>query len=163
MLQGFGITIGSDLFYVFDRPARRAADAAIAASSSFITLDGTFSPTQSNASSALAPFLPFNGTFTFSNTTSDAVSGALNQGSIICVRDPNWPWWRQGMPEWYLWFLVPIFSVLLSMWNMQPLRSRQLPVMCVISCIAYFTNTLANHYIFDRSDVVSAIGAFVVG
>lgn len=35
--------------------------------------------------------------------------------------------------------------------------------MVVISCIGYLTNTLANHYIFDRSDVVSAIGAFVIG
>ncbi|EIW73575.1 hypothetical protein TREMEDRAFT_25709 [Tremella mesenterica DSM 1558] len=105
LFLGFGITIGSDLFYVFDRPAR----------------------------------------------------------SIICVRNPDWPWWRQGMPVYFLFFMVPIFSVLLSLWNMQPLRSKQLPVMCVISCAGYLANTLANHYIFDRSDVVSAIGAFVVG
>jgi uncharacterized membrane protein YjjB (DUF3815 family) len=67
------------------------------------------------------------------------------------------------MPQIYLLLLVPAFSILLSMWNMQPLRSRQLPVMVLISCIGFLTNTLANHYIFDRSDVVSAIGAFVIG
>ena len=67
------------------------------------------------------------------------------------------------MPPIYLIALVPLFSLLLSMWNMQPLKSRQLPVMVVISCIGYSTNTLANHYIFGRSDVVSAIGAFAIG
>ena len=46
---------------------------------------------------------------------------------------------------------------------MQPIKSRQLPVMVVIGCMGYLTNTLANRYIFDRSDVVSAIGAFVIG
>ncbi|RXK38545.1 hypothetical protein M231_04177 [Tremella mesenterica] len=161
LFLGFGITIGSDLFYVFDRPARRAADAALASNKAGITLNGIFSPDP--LSNGSMPFFPFNGTFTFSNSTTDAVAGALNEGSIICVRNPDWPWWRQGMPVYFLFFMVPIFSVLLSLWNMQPLRSKQLPVMCVISCAGYLANTLANHYIFDRSDVVSAIGAFVVG
>jgi len=36
-------------------------------------------------------------------------------------------------------------------------------VMVVISCCSYATNKVANHYIFNRSDIVSAIGAFTVG
>ncbi|KAF7352665.1 Pheromone-regulated membrane protein 10 [Mycena venus] len=39
----------------------------------------------------------------------------------------------------------------------------ELPVMVVISCCSYATNKVANHYIFNRSDVVSAIGAFTIG
>ena len=35
--------------------------------------------------------------------------------------------------------------------------------MVVISCCSYATNKVANHYIFNRSDIVSAIGAFTVG
>jgi len=35
--------------------------------------------------------------------------------------------------------------------------------MVLISCTAYFANMFANYYIFERSDIVSAIGAFVVG
>ena len=167
--QGFGITIGSDLFYVIDRPARRASHAAAAAANSYVTLTGTFSPlslVQSADTSVVnssTPLIPFNGTFTFSNATTDSIASSLQQGSVICSRDPSWPWWKQNMPPIYLIALVPLFSLLLSMWNMQPLRSRQLPVMVVISCIGFLTNTLANHYIFDRSDVVSAIGAFVIG
>ncbi|CAE6391455.1 unnamed protein product [Rhizoctonia solani] len=47
--------------------------------------------------------------------------------------------------------------------SMQPLKSMQLPVMVFISCAAFAANKAANRYIFNRSDVVSAIGAFVVG
>jgi uncharacterized membrane protein YjjB (DUF3815 family) len=35
--------------------------------------------------------------------------------------------------------------------------------MVVISCISFAANKTANHFIFNRSDVVSAIGAFAVG
>ena len=159
--QGFGITIGSDLFYVLDRPAKRASLAAAAQANSYITLSGIFTPTNTTLNST--SLVPFNGTFTFSNATTDQITSNLNQGSIICVRGTDWPWWKQGMPQIYLIALVPLFSLLLSMWNMQPIKSRQLPVMVVISCIGFVTNNLANRYIFGRSDVVSAIGAFVIG
>ena len=104
-----------------------------------------------------------NGTFTFSNSTVDAVTQGLQSGSVTCFRAPEWEWWRQSMPPLYAIGLVPVFSLLGCMWNMQPLRSKQLPVMVTISCIGYLTNTLGNHYIFNRSDVVSALGAFVIG
>ena len=168
LFLGFGITIGSDLFYVIDRPARRAATAAAAAAESVVKLQGQFIPTQLESSflpgvNASTPLVPFNGTFTFSNSTVDAYNSNLQQGNIICPRPDGLPWYRQSMPPLYLILFVPLFSILLSMWNMQPLKSRQLPVMVVISCAGYLTNTMANHYIFDRSDVVSAIGAFVIG
>lgn len=35
--------------------------------------------------------------------------------------------------------------------------------MVVISCFSYAANKVADHFIFNRSDVVSAIGAFAVG
>lgn len=59
--------------------------------------------------------------------------------------------------------IVPVFSLLSSLGNLQPLRSRELPVMVIISCASYASNKIANHYIFNRSDVVSAIGAFTIG
>lgn len=168
LFLGFGITIGSDLFYVIDRPARRASQAALAAAKSAVKIEGQFIPSQIVFSAvpsvnSSTPLIPFNGTFVFTNQTIDSVNSNLQQGNVICVRPDGLPWYRQGMPQIYLLALVPIFSILLSMWNMQPLKSRQLPVMVVISCIGFLTNTLANHYIFDRSDVVSAIGAFVIG
>jgi uncharacterized membrane protein YjjB (DUF3815 family) len=58
---------------------------------------------------------------------------------------------------------VLLFSFLSSLANLQPWKDWQLLVMVIISCAAYTANKVANHYIFDRSDVVSVIGAFTVG
>lgn len=166
LFLGFGITIGSDLFYVFDRAARRADNLAAAAMHQMVTIHGQFaqSPFMNTSSpDYVNDFMPFNGTFTFTNSTTDAITQHLSKGSVICHRPDGLPWYRQSMPKIYNVGFVPLFSFLLCLWNMQPVRSRQLPVMVVISCVGYAANTLANHYIFDRSDVVSAIGAFVIG
>ncbi|KAL1747665.1 hypothetical protein HDZ31DRAFT_31302 [Schizophyllum fasciatum] len=80
-----------------------------------------------------------------------------------CYRPKSFPWFLQPYPIWTSAIIVPLFSTLSSLANLQPFRSKQLPVMVVISCCSYVANKLANHYIFNRSDVVSAIGAFTVG
>jgi hypothetical protein len=103
--------------------------------------------------------IPRNGTWTFAHAviphTSDIVDG--------CYRPQTAPWYLQPFPTYCAFVIVPIFSLLSSLANLQPFRSRQLPVMVVISCCSYASNKVANHYIFNRSDVVSAIGAFTVG
>ncbi|KAH7105426.1 hypothetical protein BKA62DRAFT_812904 [Auriculariales sp. MPI-PUGE-AT-0066] len=80
-----------------------------------------------------------------------------------CYREPTWPWWLQEFPWWTLFILVPTFSFFSSLGNMQPFKTKELPVMVIISCASFAANTAANAYIFNRSDIVSAIGAFVVG
>ncbi|KZW03811.1 DUF1212-domain-containing protein [Exidia glandulosa HHB12029] len=80
-----------------------------------------------------------------------------------CYRNPDWPWYLQEFPWWTLFILVPVFSFISSLSSMQPLKRKDLPIMVVISCASFAANTAANYYIFERSDVVSAIGAFVVG
>ena len=102
---------------------------------------------------------PLTGTFTF---TTEAPY--LTEHIIVgCYRPPDFPWYLQPFP-WYSEFaIVPVFSVLSSLANLQPLWTRELLVMVVISCASYAANKTANHFIFNRSDVVSAIGAFAVG
>ena len=162
--QGFGITIGSDLFYVVDPPARRAAE-ALFDYATFTTVTGSFTsfPFADALDDAGMGQLGWNGTFTFSNATTDQILTAYQAGSITCPREPDWPWWRQSMPAIYLLGFVPIYSALSALWSFQPLRSTELPVMVFISSAGFFANSLANKFIFDRSDVVSAIGAFVIG
>lgn len=46
-----------------------------------------------------------------------------------CYRNPSWPWWRQTLPAYTLLFLVPIYSFLATMVNLQSYRSRHAPVM----------------------------------
>ena len=103
--------------------------------------------------------IPTTGTWTFTRTVPiqelDIVHG--------CFRPVAFPWYLQPFPWWNAFFTVPIFSVLSSLMNMQPYWSFQLFVMVFISCLAFAANIAANHFIFNRSDVVSAIGAFVVG
>jgi hypothetical protein len=164
LFLGFGITIGSDLFYVMDPSARRKDALAAAAMNQMITITGSFAQTANETAANYIPdFVPFNGSFTFSNSSIDSVGVHLSKGAVICDRAPGLPWFQQGMPPIYQILLVPAFSLGLCLWNMQPLRSKELPVQVLIACLGYVANMAANHYIFDRSDVVSAIGAFVIG
>jgi len=102
---------------------------------------------------------PLNGTWSFSPSISPLSMNIVNG----CYRPPSFPWYLQPFPLWTSILIVPLFSFLSSLSNLQPLRSKQLIVMVVISCCSYTSNKIANHYIFNRSDVVSAIGAFTVG
>ncbi|KAI9508342.1 hypothetical protein F5148DRAFT_1356167 [Russula earlei] len=146
LFLGFGLQIGSD-FYLLFNPSERHRLSSLANSLSHTTaFSGTFSQ---------ALF----GTFAFTNRTS------LDQIHIIegCHRLPEFPWYLQPFPFWSQFITVPAFSVLSSMGNLQPWRSWDLVVMVIISCISFAANKTANHFIFNRSDVVSAIGAFAVG
>ncbi|KDQ64647.1 hypothetical protein JAAARDRAFT_117808 [Jaapia argillacea MUCL 33604] len=80
-----------------------------------------------------------------------------------CYRPKSFPWYLQPFPWWTQFIIVPIFSILSSLANLQPFWSQELPVMTIISCVSYAANKTANHFIFNRSDIVSAIGAFAVG
>jgi uncharacterized membrane protein YjjB (DUF3815 family) len=152
LFLGFGLTIGSDLYYIMDRHAQRTRVQEASRNISTVTIHGTFT----SDNSTVIP--SFNGSFTFSNGTNTVDNTVLG-----CYRDSSWPWYQQDFPFWSWFLLVPAFSLFSSSWNLQPLRSKQLPAMIFISCCAFAANTAANRYILNRSDVVSAIGAFVVG
>ncbi|KIL00591.1 hypothetical protein PAXRUDRAFT_29678 [Paxillus rubicundulus Ve08.2h10] len=134
LFLGFGLQIGSDLYLLFDPTARHHLATLAAKLSTATTLIGTFAS---------------------DNATDDIVDG--------CYRPTSFPWFLQPFPWWTQFLIVPIFSILSSLGNLQPWKSKQLPVMVIISCASYASNKIANHYIFNRSDVVSAIGAFTVG
>lgn len=113
------------------------------------------------------------GTFTFANETMSAWSGeftfsngtksALNTGSINCQRLEDWPWYRQEVTPWLDFLFVPVFAFLGCFALLHPFKSREVPVSVVIACVGYVVNHVANEFIFGRSDVVSAIGSFVIG
>lgn len=120
-----------------------------------MSLTGTWLADNSTDNSTV----PLNGTWTFTHTVLPSEQDIYNG----CYRPHTSPWYLQPFPLWTSFFIVPLFSTLSSLANLQPFRSRQLPVMVIISCCSYASNKIANHYIFNRSDVVSAIGAFTVG
>ncbi|KAI7947135.1 hypothetical protein MJO29_011662 [Puccinia striiformis f. sp. tritici] len=156
LFLGFGISIGSDFYYLLDPKARHITQMHSPApvytlSGSFVGMNGTIPG--------------MNGMFTFSNATgtSPTGEGELHQGRIQCYREPSWEWWRQPASPWWSILLVPMFSFFLSLWNLQPIWTKQMPVMVIIACIGWVCNYFANKFIFDRSDVVSFLGAFVIG
>ncbi|EIW79287.1 DUF1212-domain-containing protein [Coniophora puteana RWD-64-598 SS2] len=151
LFLGFGMTIGSDVYLVVNKHARHALEALSVPE--YTMFHGAFTP--SNGS------FPLNGNaiFGFANATLTN-SGITQQG---CLRDPSWPWWRQPVPWWGLFILVPIYSLCSSMGNLQHWRSRQLIVMVVFSCISYASNHIVNKLLPGRSDIVSGAGALVIG
>ncbi|THV08405.1 DUF1212-domain-containing protein [Dendrothele bispora CBS 962.96] len=154
LFLGFGLQIGSDFYLLIDKAARHRLFNLSSALSATISMTGSWVADNGTSSDAL----PQVGTWTFTRPTvpaQDIVDG--------CYRPASFPWYLQPFPTWTAFIIVPTFSLLSSLANLQPLRSRQLPVMVIISCASYASNKVANHYIFNRSDVVSAIGAFTVG
>ena len=155
---GFGLQIGNDLYLLFDRPARNALDALAARLSTEITEVGFFTPD--------------NGTFSFANN-GQALVGTFTfldvntlpdeHIEVGCFRTTTLPWYRQPFPWWTQFFIVPIVSILSSLANLQPIWTLDMLVMVCISCVSYAANKVANHYILNRSDIVSSIGAFAVG
>lgn len=153
-MQGFGLQIGSDLYLLFDRESRHNLDALAESLSTTVAMAGTWISDNGTNSG-----IPLTGTFTFVHSVP------LSDMSIVngCHRPASFPWYLQPFPFWTQFIIVPIFSILSSLANLQPFKSKQLPVMVIISCCSYASNKIANHYIFNRSDIVSAIGAFTVG
>jgi uncharacterized membrane protein YjjB (DUF3815 family) len=93
----------------------------------------------------------------------DETTTFLIASSPGCIRDPSWAWWRQALPWWTLFFLVPIYSTSSSLSNLQYWRSGQLPIMVFLSCCSYAANRAFSIIAPGRTDIVSAAGAFVVG
>lgn len=154
-LQGFGLQIGSDFYLLLDQSYRSRLERVESNLNNAASFYGTWSADNGTSHEQL----PLLGTWTFTHSIVpkelDIIDG--------CYRPAHFPWYLQPFPLWTSFVIVPLFSLISSLANLQPLKSKQLPVMVVISCCSYAANKVANHYIFNRSDVVSAIGAFTVG
>ncbi|KAI0756791.1 hypothetical protein C8Q80DRAFT_56146 [Daedaleopsis nitida] len=153
LFLGFGLTIGSDFYLMVNAQARRNLAATNMLDSEI--LHGYLIDTNTTT----VPFADVGGTFTFVQSVASGQSNFIKG----CYRNPSWPWYRQPFPWWTMLFLVPIYSTCSSIQNLQSIRSVQLPIMVVFSCAAYAANRVANLFISDRGDIVSAFGAFVIG
>ena len=158
LFLGFGLQIGNDVYLLFDRPARHALDDLAARLRTEISEVGIFAP--SNGSLTFVNNgQPLSGTFTFLDVNPFPQEHIF----VGCFRTDDLPWYRQPFPWWTQFIIVPIFSICSSLANLQPFWTLDMLVMVVISCVSYAANKVANHYILNRSDIVSSIGAFAVG
>ncbi|PFH52842.1 hypothetical protein AMATHDRAFT_189031 [Amanita thiersii Skay4041] len=155
LFLGFGLQIGSDFYLLLDPEYRRQLEGIATSLSTTVSMVGTWVADNGTSNSSL----PLTGTWTFSHSARP-IDQDIHEG---CYRPKRFPWYLQPFPLWTSFIIVPLFSTLSSLANLQPIWSKQLPVMVIISCCSYASNKIANHFIFNRSDVVSAIGAFTVG
>ncbi|KJA25855.1 hypothetical protein HYPSUDRAFT_134069 [Hypholoma sublateritium FD-334 SS-4] len=154
LFLGFGLTIGSDFYLVIDKRARQIyyrssiPDNLSYTHGRFVMLNGS------------DPLVPISGVIGLGRLVGSAGDADTIKG---CVRSAHWPWWRQSLPWWTLFFLVPVYSICSSLSNLQYWRSLQLPIMVLFSCCAYAANRSASLVLPGRTDIVSAVGAFVIG
>ncbi|KAI0090203.1 hypothetical protein BDY19DRAFT_887675 [Irpex rosettiformis] len=155
LFLGFAFQFGSDLYLLFDPSARHELDTLSARAAAAITITGSY---LTNSNSPSNPRIPQMGTFTFTPATP------LTRQNIVkaCYRPPDFPWYLQPFPWWTQLIIVPLFSFISSFNNEQPV-TLDLFAMVFISCVSFTANKVADHFIFNRSDVVSAIGAFCIG
>jgi hypothetical protein len=156
LFLGFGLQIGSDLYLLFDANTRHHLANVNAALARTIIYTGSFVVDEGTLT---RPELPSFGSFTF---TDGSVPSPVHMRDG-CYRPPEFQWYLQPFPFWSQFITVPLFSTLSSLSNLQPWRELDLIVMVAISCVSFAANKAANHFIFNRSDIVSAIGAFAVG
>ena len=151
---GFALPMGSDFYLIFDRPARAALRHYRI--SSVIDLVGIFAADNENT---FGTGIPAMGQFSFTKAPT------FHREHVVqgCYRAPGNPWYLRPFPSWIQFIVVPLFSIISSMSNMQPVRSVNMISMVVISCISYAANKLATRYVFENSEVVSVVGAFVTG
>ncbi|KAH8830468.1 hypothetical protein DL96DRAFT_1461592 [Flagelloscypha sp. PMI_526] len=160
LFLGFGLQIGSDLYLLFDSHERNNLKSLSQKIAATTILTGQWAADNATDNALMNNSIPLVGTWSFSHRVELKDLDITPEG---CIRRSNPPWWLSPFPMWTSFIIVPTFSLLSSLANLQPFFSKQLPVMVVISCAAYGVNKLANHFIFNRSDIVSAIGAFTIG
>lgn len=159
LFLGFGLQIGNDLYLLVDPSARNDLVAQATRNQDAFTLTGTF--IADNTSQVYDGYYARALTGGFSFTTASPFHHEnMVQG---CYRPTDAPFYLRPFPWWTQFIIVPIFSTLSSLANLQPWKTLDMVVMVIISCVSYTSNKLANRFIFSRSDVVSAIGAFTVG
>ena len=106
-----------------------------------------------------------NGTFLFSQSIlPDEPLVKYHYIMEGCYRDPDWPIVLQPLGWEWLFGLAPLFVFCLASLNGQGCKDwRRMLVIVLFGCASFAANKVFNMWIYNRGDVVSAIGATVVG
>jgi hypothetical protein len=159
-VQGFSLTLGSDIAFLVNSSFRVQRDQMAADIGQAISLVGSYTSTN-NTDSPLA----LNGTFLFHQLVlPDEPLVKYHYIMEGCYRDISWPMVFQPLTWPWLFGLAPLFVLCLATLNGQGWRDwRRLLVIITFGCCSFAANKVFNMWIYDRGDVVSAIGATVVG
>ncbi|KDQ08283.1 hypothetical protein BOTBODRAFT_571532 [Botryobasidium botryosum FD-172 SS1] len=156
-----GNAIGNSVGFLIFPAARRMREEAAKSMDHTLYSHGSFVSDNSTTIPS------FSGSFAFSNHTELGVINQYHYRADGCYRDPSYSWTMRALPWWTQFFMVPLFCLVLSSLNGQPVNSLKagwtMAVMVFIGCASYTVNTLINQYVFKQTEVVSMVGAFVVG
>lgn len=136
----------SDFYYIIDSSARNRRLQATQYLVDALNLQGSFSMDMSAV----------RGDFTFTNVTAPVSSRLYSANG--CFRDPRWPWYLQEPPWWTLLFLVPLYAIFSALAAYQPFRSRELPVMVLVSCCSYAANRVSPFAYLDMTGLIALRG-----
>lgn len=128
-----------------------------------ITLLGAYT-----ATNATRMMPTMNGTFAFTQLIlPDEPLPQFHYVMQGCYRDPAWSFILQTIPWYCLFILCPLFVFSLSALNGQGLQNREekvrMGIMVLLGCASLAANKGFNFWVYNVGDVVSAVGATVVG
>ncbi|KAF9075413.1 hypothetical protein BDP27DRAFT_1257105 [Rhodocollybia butyracea] len=87
----------------------------------------------------------------------------LTDTSCSVSHDANGPWWQRTPSKFWAFLTVPLYSLVLSMRNHQPLFCREMLICVAISCVGWVVTYFVNLKFQSQTDFASAVGAFVIG
>lgn len=140
-LQGFVQTLGSDTWLRIDSQARDARAVMMDTITGTVYTNGTLT---GNWTGSVANQVNFSFAQVLDPTKPYEQFSYIGTG---CYRSPQWSWVFQT-PKWYQTIpLIPLFALLLALWNMQSLRTNvhrlDMLIMVAFGCVSYsgmFTN-----------------------
>ncbi|KAF8336513.1 uncharacterized protein EI90DRAFT_3046031 [Cantharellus anzutake] len=155
---GFCLTLGSDIAFVLEPNFRQARGAMARDLERVVVLSGTFTPMNGTNTTAIEKIFSFTQSF-LPTEPIDKYHYVLEG----CYRDPSWPVILQPPPWEFVFLLVPLFVFTLTSLNGSHWRSFSCWIQVLFGCASFAAKKVGDIYIFDRGDIVSAMGATAVG
>ena len=159
LFLGFGLQLGSEIYLAADSSSRHNLDditnqlfPGVDIVGSFIPDNGTLAYTNKGET--------INGTFMFYDLQEPNMNEYVKEA---CVRRHDSPWYYQPFPWWTQFIIVPLYTLLSPISNLQPFWKWNFLVMVVIACISYTLNTVVNYLVDQHADLVSFIGSVSIG
>lgn len=92
-------------------------------------------------------------------------SDVVGNSDFLCQLShrPDGPWWQRTPSAKWAFLCAPMYSLFLTLRNQAPFWEKELYVSVLIACGGWTANHFASARFVNRSDISSAIGAFVVG
>ncbi|KAK4055809.1 pheromone-regulated protein prm10 [Microbotryomycetes sp. JL221] len=106
------------------------------------------------------------GSEVYQRITGLSIYGADNNVvdyTCSALRGPGVPWYQATIPAWWYFLTIPCFLTCLALRNGQPIFRRETPIMICVGAAGFVGNYFSGRAFPGRSDIVSAIGSFVVG